>query len=208
MISEDDGYTGAARTPGARAGRDLAAEGRIDTVLAHAPDRLSRRYPYQVLIIEELARQGVETVFLRARRLKPRKIICSQFQGMVAEYERAQILERSRRGKRHRARRGERALRPRRCGYGYRYHKKTPGSDAFYEIIEPQASVVREVYRYYDLRSHEHRRDHLQAQRTRGTHLHRALALGTLDVGERSATRRTRPKPVPRQDPIRSPRNV
>ena len=27
-----------------------------------------------------------------------------QFQGMIAEYERAQILERSRRGKRHRAR--------------------------------------------------------------------------------------------------------
>ena len=33
--------------------------------------------------------------------------------------------------------------------YGYRYHKKTPDSDAFYEIVEPQASVVREVYRYY-----------------------------------------------------------
>jgi DNA invertase Pin-like site-specific DNA recombinase len=30
-----------------------------------------------------------------------------QFQGMIAEYERAQILERSRRGKRHRARQGQ-----------------------------------------------------------------------------------------------------
>ena len=55
---------------------------------------------------------------------------------------------RSRRGKRHRARRGEVAV----LGgapYGYRYHKKTPDSDAFYEIVEPQASVVRDVYRYY-----------------------------------------------------------
>jgi len=30
-----------------------------------------------------------------------------QFQGMISEYERAQILERSRRGKRHRAQSGE-----------------------------------------------------------------------------------------------------
>ena len=33
--------------------------------------------------------------------------------------------------------------------YGYRYHKKTPDSDAFYEIVEAQACVVRDVYRHY-----------------------------------------------------------
>ena len=150
MIIEDDGYTGAVlERPGLERVRDLAAEGRIDTVLVHAPDRLSRRYAYQVLLIEELARQGVETVFLRAPSMKtPEDHLLVQFQGMIAEYERAQILERSRRGKRHRARRGEIAV----LGgapYGYRYHKKAPDSDAFYEIVEPQASMVREVYRYY-----------------------------------------------------------
>ena len=150
MIIEDDGYTGAVlERPGLERVRDLAAEGRIDTVLVHAPDRMSRRYAYQVLIIEELARQGVETVFLRAPSMEtPEDHLLVQFQGMIAEYERAQILERSRRGKRHRARRGEIAV----LGgapYGYRYHKKTPDSDAFYEIVEPQASVVREVCRYY-----------------------------------------------------------
>ncbi len=150
MIIEDDGYTGAVlERPGLERVRDLAAEGRIDTVLVHAPDRMSRRYAYQVLIIEELARQGVETVFLRAPSMEtPEDHLLVQFQGMIAEYERAQILERSRRGKRHRARRGEIAV----LGgapYGYRYHKKTPDSDAFYEIVEPQASVVREVYRCY-----------------------------------------------------------
>ena len=150
MIIEDDGYTGAVlERPGLERVRDLAAEGRIDTVLVYAPDRLSRRYAYQVLLIEELARQGVETVFLRAPSMKtPEDHLLVQFQGMIAEYERAQILERSRRGKRHRARRGEIAV----LGgapYGYRYHKKAPDSDAFYEIVEPQASMVREVYRYY-----------------------------------------------------------
>ena len=150
MIIEDDGYSGAVlERPGLEWVRDLAAEGRIDTVVVHAPDRLSRRYAYQVLIIEELARQGVETVFVNAPSMEtPEDHLLVQFQGMIAEYERAQILERSRRGKRHRARRGEVAV----LGgapYGYRYHKKTPDSDAFYEILEPQASVVREVYRYY-----------------------------------------------------------
>ena len=150
MVIEDDGYTGAVlERPGLERVRDLAAEGRIEAVLVHAPDRLSRRYAYQVLIIEELARQGVETVFVKAPSMEtPEDHLLVQFQGMIAEYERAQILERSRRGKRHRARRGEVAV----LGgapYGYRYHKKTPDSDAFYEIVEPQASVVRDVYHYY-----------------------------------------------------------
>ena len=150
MIIEDDGYTGAVlERPGLERVRDLAAEGCIDTVVVHAPDRLSRRYAYQVLIIEELARQGVETVFVNAPSMEtPEDHLLVQFQGMIAEYERAQILERSRRGKRHRARRGEVAVLGS-APYGYRYHKKTPDSDAFYEIIEPQASVVRDVYRYY-----------------------------------------------------------
>jgi len=32
------------------------------------PVRLSRKYAYQVLLTEELARHGVETVFVKARR--------------------------------------------------------------------------------------------------------------------------------------------
>ena len=48
--------------------RDLAAEGLIQAVLIYAPDRLSRRYAHQILLIEELARAGVETLFVRAPR--------------------------------------------------------------------------------------------------------------------------------------------
>src|SRR6266849_3127395 len=50
-----------------------------------------------------LERPGLE----RVRDLAAEGQILVQFQGMIAEYERAQILERSRRGKRHRARAGE-----------------------------------------------------------------------------------------------------
>src|SRR5260370_838768 len=108
-IFEDDGYSGANLIrPGLERVRDLAAEGLIQAVLIYAPDRLSRRYAHQILLIEELARAGVETLFVRAPRgSTPEDELLVQFQGMIAEYERAQILERSRRGKRHRAGQGE-----------------------------------------------------------------------------------------------------
>jgi site-specific DNA recombinase len=94
--------------PGLERIRELAAEGQVLTVLALSPDRLSRKYGYQVLLIEELARHGVEMIFLKApRSATPEDQLLLQFQGMIAEYERAQILERARRGKRPRAKQGE-----------------------------------------------------------------------------------------------------
>src|SRR5438045_9591936 len=66
-VFEDDGYSGATlERPGLERVRDLAAEGQIHAVLVYAPDRLSRKYAYQILLIEELARHGVETRFLNA----------------------------------------------------------------------------------------------------------------------------------------------
>ena len=108
-VFEDDGYSGATlERPGLERVRDLAAAGDIQVVLVHSPDRLSRKYAYQVLLIEELGRHGVETRFLNApSSATAEDQLLVQFQGMIAEYERAQILERSRRGKRHRARAGE-----------------------------------------------------------------------------------------------------
>ena len=107
-IFEDEGFSGASLVrPGLERLRDLAAEGQLEAVLVHAPDRLSRKYAYQILLIEEFARNGVETVFVKAPKSDtPEDQLLLQFQGMIAEYERAQILERSRRGKRHRARAG------------------------------------------------------------------------------------------------------
>ena len=108
-VFEDEGYSGATlERPGLERVRDLAAEGQIQAVLAYAPDRLSRKYAYQVLLMEELARHGVETLFVKApQSATAEDQLLVQFQGMIAEYERAQILERSRRGKRHRAQTGE-----------------------------------------------------------------------------------------------------
>ena len=149
-VFEDEGYSGANLIrPGLERIRDLAAEGQIQAVLALSPDRLSRKYAYQVLLTEELARHGVDMVFIKAPHSgTPEDQLLLQFQGMIAEYERAQILERSRRGKRHRAKQGEVSVLSG-APYGYRYLRKTEETAAYYEIIETEADVVRKVFNWY-----------------------------------------------------------
>jgi site-specific DNA recombinase len=104
----DDGYTGATMLrPALERLRDDAAAGTVDRLYVLCPDRLARHYAYQVLLIEEFRRAGVEMVFLnRAIGTSPEDDLLLQVQGMVAEYERAKIRERSRRGKRHAAAQG------------------------------------------------------------------------------------------------------
>src|SRR5580658_6181892 len=149
-VFEDEGYSGATlERPGLERVRDLAAEGQIQAVLAYSPDRLSRKYAYQILLIEELARNGVETLFVKAPQgSSAEDQLLVQFQGMIAEYERAQILERSRRGKRHRAQQGQVNVLSG-APFGYRYVRKTDQSAAYYEVVENQARIVRMVYELY-----------------------------------------------------------
>jgi site-specific DNA recombinase len=149
-VFEDDGYSGATlERPGLERVRDLAAEGQIQVVLAYAPDRLSRKYAYQILLIEEFARHGVETLFVKAPQGDSAEDqLLVQFQGMIAEYERAQILERSRRGKRYRAHSGEVSVMSG-APYGYRYIRKTDETPAAYRVHEAEAGVVRRVYEMY-----------------------------------------------------------
>lgn len=64
---------------------------------------------------------------------------------MIAEYERAQIAERSRRGKRHRAKSGLINVLSG-APYGFRYVRKTESSAAYYEVIEEEAEVVRKIF--------------------------------------------------------------
>src|SRR5213594_1902725 len=149
-VCEDEGYSGATlERPGLERVRDLAAEGQIQVMLAYSPDRLSRKYAYQILLIEEFARHGVETVFVKSPQGDSAEDqLLVQFQGMIAEYERAQILERSRRGKRHRAHQGAISVLAG-APYGYRYVKKSDTAAAYYEIVEAEAEVVRLVFESY-----------------------------------------------------------
>jgi site-specific DNA recombinase len=134
----DEGYSGASLLrPALERLRDAAAAGVIDRLHVHSPDRLARRHAYQVLLIEEFRRSGVEVVFLnRPIGASAEDDLLLQVQGMIAEDERAKILERSRRGRRHAARSGlVSALGA--APFGYRYVTRAVGGGvARFEVIE------------------------------------------------------------------------
>ena len=149
-IFQDEGHSGATLVrPALEALRDLAAQGCVDVVLVYSPDRLARKFAYQALLLEEFARAGVRVEFVKGPRGdSPEDQLLIQFQGMFAEYEKAQLMERYRRGKAHRAR----------CGsvnvlggapFGYRYVPKTADSGASYEIVDHEAVIAAELFRRY-----------------------------------------------------------
>ncbi|WP_249688939.1 recombinase family protein [Microvirga sp. 3-52] len=144
----DNGHSGASLIrPALERLRDLVALSAIDLVYIHAPDRLARSYAHQVLLIEEFTQAGTQVIFLNHPiGTTPEDSLLLQLQGMFAEYERAKVLERSRRGKRHRAQTGAVSVLSR-APFGYRYiTREAGGGDARYEIDEEAARIVRQIF--------------------------------------------------------------
>jgi site-specific DNA recombinase len=144
----DDGYSGTTLVrPALERLRDLVAAGAVDRLYIHSPDRLARKYAYQVLLVDEFRRAGIEVIFLnRELGRSPEDDLLLQVQGMMAEYERAKIVERHRRGKLHAARAGVVNVLAG-APYGYRYiDKHAGGGQARYEILPDEARVVRQVF--------------------------------------------------------------
>src|SRR5215470_560084 len=127
--------------------RDLAAEGAFEVLLVTVPDRLARRYAYQVLLVEEFHRCGCEVVFVQhSLGASPEEQLLLQMQGVFAEYERALIQERTRRGRLFAARQGR--VNWGNPPYGYTYIRKTPTTPQHLVINEAEAEIVRQVYRW------------------------------------------------------------
>ena len=149
-VFEDEGHSGATLVrPALERLRDLVAGVGIEVVLCYSPDRLARKFAYQALLIEEFTRAGTRVEFVKGPRGdSPEDQLLVQFQGMFAEYEKAQIMERYRRGKAHRAKTGSINV----LGgapFGYRYIRKSEHAGAAYVIIEHEAVLVAELFRRY-----------------------------------------------------------
>jgi site-specific DNA recombinase len=144
----DDRHSGARLDrPGLDALRDAAEAGLFEVICCLSPDRLARSYAYQVLILDELARFGVSVAFADAPGLDqndPQAKLLTQVQGVIAEYERAKIGERYRRGKLFRSRAGE--VISRKAPYGYRRIPRGPDGPAHLEIYEPEAVIARRIF--------------------------------------------------------------
>ena len=146
----DDGHSGATLVrPALERLRDAAAAGGVDRLYVLCPDRLARSYPYQMLLVDELQRCGVDLVFVNRELGKTAEDrLLLEVQGVIAEYERAKIVERCRRGKLHAARTGSvSALGG--APYGYRYVPGIPGAGAAqYNIHLQEATIVRQMFHW------------------------------------------------------------
>jgi site-specific DNA recombinase len=92
------------------------------------------------------AKLDVRVLFTDAPALTddPQSRLLTQVQGVIAEYERAKIHERYRRGKLYRSRLGE--VVAWKAPYGYRRIPRDESGMARLEIYEPEAAVVRQIF--------------------------------------------------------------
>jgi site-specific DNA recombinase len=109
--------------------------------------RTAWHYAYQVLLLDEWQRRGIEVVFLnRPLGKSPEDDLLLQVQGIVAEYERAKIMERSRRGKKHAAQSGSLNVMSG-APFGYRYVTVSEGGgQARFEPVAEHARVVQQIF--------------------------------------------------------------
>src|SRR3954454_5519368 len=145
-VFRDEGYSGARLDrPGLDALRDAVRDGEVEVLGVLAPDRLTRRYAYQVLLLEEFRRAGCAVAFLnRAISDDPGDQLLLQIQGAVAEYERALLGERFRRGKLQKAGAGQ--FVGVHAPYGYRYLPRRDGAAGRLVIDDAEAETVRMLY--------------------------------------------------------------
>jgi site-specific DNA recombinase len=145
----DQGYSGSILDrPKLEVLRDRVAASLIDRIYVHSPDRLARKYAHQALLLEEFARHDCEVVFGDHQGLaqSPETNLLVQMQGVIAEYEREKILERTRRGRRFAAKSGRLSVFGR-APYGYQYIKaKGPGQSASWEIDPVESAHIRLMF--------------------------------------------------------------
>ncbi len=150
QIYRDDGVSGARLDRSALDRlRDAVGQGQVDILLIASPDRLARRYAYQVWLLEEFERAGCSVIFLdRPPTGDPQDALVIQIRGVVAEYERAVIADRMRRG-RVAALRAGRLLPWSTPPLGYRVDPRAPRDPAGVQVDEAGAAIVRDIYTWY-----------------------------------------------------------
>ena len=144
----DEGYSGARLDrPALDRMRNLAESHGFEVLLTYCSDRLARKFVLQALILDELERFGVKTIFLEGGAVDdPLSKLMHQITGAVAEFERAKIGERHRRGKLYRARCGEIVSA---VPFGYVRIPRRDGVAAHLEIEESGAVIVRRIFDDY-----------------------------------------------------------
>jgi site-specific DNA recombinase len=148
-IFKDEGFSGSIlQRPALDSLREIVQEGLVDAVLVYSPDRLSRKYAFQLLLEIEFQKHDVELVFLNTpKAMNPEDQLALHFKSIFAEYERAQIAERCRRGRNYRAKQGCVSVIPT-APFGFDYVGKSVASIPQY-IVNKDAWIVKKIFSYY-----------------------------------------------------------
>jgi site-specific DNA recombinase len=135
--------------PGLDRLRDAVQAGLVEQVLCLSPDRLARQLGAQQVVLDELKAAGVAVRFINQPRLEddPQAQLLVNIQGAFAEYERVLISERMRRGRLYRLRQGQAAAYP--APYGYDYQPATPHQPSYWQVVEAEALVVKQMFVWY-----------------------------------------------------------
>ena len=149
-VFRDNGYTGAKlNRPGLDRLREKAAMAAFELVLITAPDRLSRTYVHQVLLIDELGALGCRVEFLdRPMSDDPHDQLLLQIRGAVAEYERSLIVDRMRRGRQAKLRSGT-MLPWTFAPYGYIMDPERPRDPGRLQLDPVRSAVVKQIFAWY-----------------------------------------------------------
>ncbi len=145
----DDGFSGTNLSrPALDQLRDLTADHEIDAVLVLSPDRLSRNQLHQSILLDEFKRQNIKVLFVNQDyKDNPEDQLMLQMQGVISEYERTKILDRTRRGTIHSVKNGQ--VIGGNVPYGYRFIPKSMADKAHWEIDEAEAQIVRMIFDLY-----------------------------------------------------------
>jgi site-specific DNA recombinase len=122
--------------------RDLVRDGLVDVVVVYALDRLSRDAGHTLLLVKEFQDRGaaLKSATVPIEQDPAGQLLLTMLSGF-AQFERAQILERSRRGKEATTRKGKVVLSSARP-YGFR----NIYGEARLEGIEEELAVVKRIF--------------------------------------------------------------
>jgi site-specific DNA recombinase len=151
-IYKDEAWSGAALArPALDRLRDDAGKKLFDGVLINDVDRLARDVTHLGVIKRDLERSGVRVIFRKIpSENSPMHNLLVNILGSFAEFEREMIMDRTRRGRRHKVETRQQFIG---CipPYGYAYSpSEKPQTDGSLAVNPAEAAVVREMFNWVD----------------------------------------------------------
>ena len=126
--------------------REMARNHEFDVLVVRELDRLSRNLAKQLIVEEELKRQGVHIEYVLGEYPNtPEGNLQKNVKAVIAEYEREKTRERTRRGRIEKAKSGK--LVGNCLPYGYK--KMGRGVEAEILVDEDEAAVVQQIFKWF-----------------------------------------------------------